>query len=577
MTKFTAAPQSTDPFRNVLRATLALLVVLRGGGVFAAYQLSGRLLNLQDRWLLLLQLVLGGAALLLPGRWPGGGRLALTPRRVALIMLALLLACYAGHYWLLAGYDLSRDEQMAVFDARIFASGRLVWPLPPTLRADAPALNLLFMPAVEHPVAWASTYLPMNSALRAVLSLLVDPALAGPLYTAGSAGLVWAIARKLWPDDGEAPVVALAVMALSGQAVFAGMTAYAMPAHLFFNLLWLWLFLRDRPAADALALLVGFIATGLHQPLFHPLFAAPFLALLAWRRQGWRLATYSAAYALITGFWLLWPHHVFALVGGPAQHGPEGLGMIIARLRETIAQNILPLPLMASNLLRFSTWQAVMTLPLLLAGLWAARRDPLGLALGAGVLMPILVLMALLAYQGHGFGYRYLHGMIGNVALLGVYGWRWLIARADDGGERLRCLFRRAAVLSALVLLPVQAAMAHAFYAPFAAARARISASGADYVVIGGDDGLYAADLVLNRPDLANRPIRLLDDEIDDPDALAARICRGTRVVTVAMPDDHFFDAMNDYFGVPHTHSTSARYASDGDSYRNAGCRVVRI
>ncbi len=66
------------------------------------------------------------------------------------------------------------------------------------------------------------------------------------------------------------------------------MTPYAMTAHLAFNLAWLWLFLRRGPPAQVAAMAVGFLATGLHQLVFFPLFALPFLAedFLSGRRSG---------------------------------------------------------------------------------------------------------------------------------------------------------------------------------------------------------------------------------------------------------------------------------------------------
>jgi hypothetical protein len=36
----------------------------------------------------------------------------------------------------------------------------------------------------------------------------------------------------------------------------------------------------------------------------------------------------------------------------------------------------------------------------------------------------------LLPYQGHGWGYRYLHGLIGSLSLLAGYGWIALSERA---------------------------------------------------------------------------------------------------------------------------------------------------
>jgi hypothetical protein len=63
----------------------------------------------------------------------------------ALALVLFALGC-AGYHAVLAGYHLSRDEQMVDFDALIYAHGRLAWPVPPQWRADLPALNTLFIP-----------------------------------------------------------------------------------------------------------------------------------------------------------------------------------------------------------------------------------------------------------------------------------------------------------------------------------------------------------------------------------------------------------------------------------------------
>jgi hypothetical protein len=91
---------------------------------------------------------------------------------------------------------------------------------------------------------------------------------------------------------------------------------------------------------------------------------------------------------------------------------------------------------------------------------------------------------------------------------------------------------------SALVLLPMQLRFAHNFYGAYAEISAKIDAAPADYVLIGSMDAPLALDLVYNRPDLANRPLRLSDNDIEDSDRLAARICApadGTSA-TIALP-----------------------------------------
>jgi hypothetical protein len=482
--------------------------------------------------------------------------------------MVLGLASYAGHYALLSGYDLSRDEQMAVFDARVFSSGQLVFPLPAAWRGDAPAINLMFMLPVARPVAWISAYLPGNALLRSATGLVADPALTGPLLAALSLVLVWRCACRLWPDEPEPQAIAVLLLALSPQVLMTSMTAYAMPAHLCLNLAWLWLFLRRQVWTDGAALIVGFVATGLHQPLPHPMFVAPFLALMAVRREWRRLAAYVGIYAMIGIFWLGWPLHVHTLVSGPgSQTIGEGTGFM-GRLMAMLAGNAQPLPLMAANLLRFADWQALPMIPLLVAGLLVARRDSLAAALVAGMILPILVICAILAYQGHGFGYRYLHGLIGNAALLAGFGWRALASYH----ERLRPALRAALVLSATVLLPIEAAMAHAFYAPYAEASRRITASGADYVIVSAADAPFATDLAINRPDLSNRPIRLTAEGIADPVSLAKRICHpGT---TLALPQPGLTKPIWDYFGVKPERSADARLTRP---FAEAGCRIVPL
>ena len=526
-------------------------------------------LLLQDRWLLLVQMALAALTLLpLLVGWRRERPFRPTNRGVAMLALALIALTYAGHRWLLLGYDLSRDEQMASFDTWIYAHGRLAWPLPPAWQGDAGALNLLFMLPVAKPIAWVSAYLPGNAALRAAVGLVADPALTGPLLTGLSVALAWGCARRLWPDDREAGVVAVALLALSGQVVFAGMTTFAMPTHLAANLLWLWLFLGDRRRSDLAALAVGFFATGIHQPLFHPLFVAPWLALLLAEKRWRRLALFTLAYAAIGLFWLAWPRLTLGLVVGP--HSLTDVGAdYLSRLTDTLALADQRWPVMAANLLRLLCWQPFALLALPLLGAMAARREAPAAALLAGVLLPLAVMALILPYQGHGFGYRYLHGVLGNIALLGGCGWRRLAAwRA-----RLRPALLVGAASTALVALPLQAALTHRLYAPFARASAAIDASGSDYAIIGADDAPLALDLVRNRPDLGNRPIRLSAGDIDDSDALAQRICHPG--VRVALPAESFFGAINDTFHAAPAGQASARLAAQSGVFADAGCTIT--
>jgi hypothetical protein len=539
------------------------------GAIFAGNATTQYQLWREDVWLLSAQLLLVGVALI-----PLGKRaLPLRISRAGLLLLAMALVpfCYFGTRWLLFGFDLSRDEQMADFDAWIFAHGRLAWPLPPEWRSEAYALNLNFMLPASRPVAWVSSYLPMNAAIRALVGLFADRALTGPLYVGLSLPLLWGCARRLWPEDREAATVSVLLLATSGQFLFMGMTAFAMSGHLFFNLLWLWLFLMNRRVADLAALVVGFVATGLHQPLFHPLFIAPFLLLLLRDRQWRRLALFVVGYGAICAFWFLWPHLMQPLVAGARSGGAESGGGYVSRLFSALSQNQGHIGFMTANLLRFCTWQQIFMLPLLLASWGVLRKNRIAGALALGFVLPIVVLAVILPWQGNGFGYRYLHGVLGNAALLGGYGWR----RLDDWHPRLRPVFLRGTLGSAVILLPLQAWMARQYYAPFAKASAQIDASGADYAIIGPYPPLFTPDLVINRPDLSNRPIRLLAQTIQDVDGLARRICRPG--VRVAFSTNDLFEPMIAAYGVTGRSNSGAWLPVMKAKFERANCGVILL
>jgi hypothetical protein len=565
----TGDPAAVAALRPVVLASLGLVALLVAGASLTPDIIAVLLLRGQDIRLLVLGIVLAAFALvpILPVR----RSLAVGWRPVLLVALAVALVGYAGHRWLLLGYDFTRDEQMANFDAAIFAAGHLVWPLPAEWQGHAAELNIRFMPHAGQQLAWVSAYLPMNAALRALFGLVGDPALAGPVFTGLAAMLLWSCARRIWPGKPETATVCVLLLVTAGQVVMAGMTAYAMPAHLFFNLLWLRLFLADRRSADFAAAAAGFIATGLHQPLFHPMFVAPFMLLLLARRDWRRLAIYVPAYAAIGAFWLSWPIYVQTLIAGPVVANAGVKMDYLTRLLDALAQNRDNVTTMVANMLRFCTWQNVLLLPLLLASWPIVRRDRFAAALAAGFLLPPLIMIVILPSQGYGFGYRYFHPVLGNAMLLAGYGWN----RLAGSPAALRSMALRAGAASLIILMPVQAWMTHRLYAANAQASTRIDASGADYALI--PEGNLAAlhDLVINRPDLSNRPIRLIEPLVADPGDLARRICRPG--VSVALVGDRFFDPVADALGEPRSRLADARLARDGQVLAAAGCRIRRL
>jgi len=182
------------------------------------------------------------------------------------------------------------------------------------------------------------------------------------------------------------------------------------------------------------------------------------------------------------------------------------------------------------------------------------------------VCITIFVMAVILPYQGHGFGYRYLHGLIGNCILLALYGWKSLDGRQAEW----RQLLVRATVAGAVVILPLQLWMAHAFYSPAANVDKRIAAIDADYVVIGEKDAPFAVDLVHNAPALDGRPVRLIAEKVDTD--VIATLCR-TRP-RIALLDDRPLDSMNAYYGVAPRDVAARRNHALAPRLESAGCRV---
>src|SRR3546814_15516492 len=83
------------------------------------------------------------------------------------------------------------EERMTNFDAAIRAKGQLVAPLPAQWWDHADALNTMYMFITDHREAWASAYLPVNAALRALVGWVAVPTLTGPLLTLLGALALW--------------------------------------------------------------------------------------------------------------------------------------------------------------------------------------------------------------------------------------------------------------------------------------------------------------------------------------------------------------------------------------------------
>lgn len=456
-----------------------------------------------------------------------------TPRAAAIALacaLAAGLAGWVGAHLVMDGHPLSADEVMARFDGAILRGGHLLAPVAPEWRRFEVALAPSFMLPSAGATHWSSNYLPVNAASQALAGLLGDPALAGAAWTALAVLATFGVARRLWPERPERAWVAAVLLASSAQTVLNGMTAYAMPAHLALNMVWLWLFLDRRWPGQVAAAGVAFLACGLHQVVFHPLFAAAFVLDLWVGRRWGRAVFHTLAYGAIGLFWLGWFPLASHLEGTAiAPHATTLLKTLENLFKHWPTDGVL---LMVANVLRWISWQNPLAPPLWVLGALAAWKGRgVERALVAAPLITFAAVFALMPYQGHGWGYRYLHGCDGAVALGAALGFSRLLDRRDAAGRRALWTGWSVGLGAAvLVLLPLRMGQAHAWVAPYARAEAAIRRSNADAVVIDSDGVYFGLDLTRNDPFLRDRPRVFAIEGLTG--ALAAELCsRGSVAV----------------------------------------------
>jgi len=493
------------------------------------------------------------------------------PRKphAALVILALcvFIAGVVGMHMIFHGFHLSRDEILAEFDAVIFRSGRFEAPIDMEWRPFASALEPRFMLPNFQDVGFVSSYLPVNAGFRALVGLIADSNLTSPLLAAAAVLATFGVARRLWPTRLDAAVVCTLLVATSSQVLITSMTSYAMTAHLALNMIWLWFFLRDDKIGHGAAIATGFLASGLHQLIFHPLFAAPFIVRL-WESERRSLAlVYVASYAAICFFWIAYWKLVLVWQGiAPQISDNTGPSYFLARIVVLVGGfQWAGVGLMLDNLLRFVSWQSPALLPLALLAYPAIRRG-CGIAgeLTAGLLLTLLAMFILLPYQGHGWGYRYVHGLIGSAALLGGYGWVALSSRmTEDEIGASRAMLAICSAVALLVLLPARIMQAHDFVWPYFKASNAIERAPADVVIVDKSRLLFAEDLVRNDPFLRNRPKVL--DLTNLSNANIEHLCM------------HYSVAIFDYGQATALGITPNDHATAADDEARAGLRAVLL
>jgi hypothetical protein len=406
-----------------------------------------------------------------------------------LVALALVLAGVLITHLVMHDLLFSMDEFSADFQARAFARGEIAPAISWPWRSLKDAIVPIFVQLDEANGRWMSQYLPVYAALKAPFVVLHIESWLNPLLTAAGCFPLVVVARKMWPDDRGRPLIALALFATSSQILLTSGTGYSMPAHLLLNLVWLSLYLRGDIRSWWLALLVGALAMGLHNPFPHALFVAPFLLRLLRERRWSRVVTAAVAYASAAGAWLAWMMHTH-----PATAAPDsGLLHVFAM------PDVGSVALQIMNISLVLTWTAPILGPLVIALVLHPRRlDSLQSDLALGVLLTFLFFVFFPTTQGHGWGYRYVHQVLGNLCLLGAGGIGTVTAAI--GARRTRAWLSAGFATATVVQLPLRLHDTEQFVRPFALGHEYVRSRNATIVLVDGESVWYGRDLIRNDP-----------------------------------------------------------------------------
>jgi hypothetical protein len=198
---------------------------------------------------------------------------------------------------------------------------------------------------------------------------------------------------------------------------------------------------------------------------------------------------------------------------------------------------------MALNLVRFFAWQNIALLPLFAASIVIAIRDRgLAAAMLLGVAGWLVFIAVVIPFQGHGWGYRYLHPYLGSFALLAGFGYNGL---REAAGSRIDGVVITLSAVTAVVTIPLLLTATYRFLAPYVALERLVAAQRAPMVLIDTSAApttnrrwsRNAIETVRNLPDLSNVPLRFASDNLS-PQQLS-KLCAKGKIVLISRADQH--------------------------------------
>ncbi len=416
---------------------------------------------------------------------------------------AVAVAAAASHF-IYHDNALSMDEYAAVFQARVFALGRLDAQVPPAL-VDwlvPPGFNGAFLIASRQTGQIVENYYPGFSLLLAPFEFAKLGWLCNPLLAGFGVWLIHSITLEISRDSRSAGWAVLFTVASSAFLANA-MSYYSMQAHLTANLLYCRLLLEPTNKRCAAAGVVGSWALVLHNPFPHTLFAIPWLVAFARDREQRRflvplLAGYLPLCLLLGYGWLQFR-------GGVTAHS-AGVASLAANIHGMFEfPHLWILNMRVAALVKMLIWSVpgLFVLAVLGRSLWAENRHVR--LLGQSALLTFAGYLCVVVDQGHGWGYRYFHSAWGVIPVLAGCAF----TERKRPPARLVAFAGAAAVLSLGVLLPFQMRQIESVISEHSAQIPPPRRPGNNVYFVSPGAGFYLGDLIQMDPALRQTDLLL--------------------------------------------------------------------
>jgi hypothetical protein len=445
-----------------------------------------------------------------------------TDRRLILAAIVVFALLALGTFVVFGTSPATPDEQLALFQARLFSEFKIIGQYPTGL------VDQMLLPAYHNTevlvgsdgramsITWPGWALLMTPLVWLGVPWLLGPAMAGV-----SVFLIGKLAKLL--SGAQAGTIAVLLAVTSGTFILNGMSLYPAVAHLTLNLLFAWLLLRGSARDYALAGLVGGLDLVLNNPIPHAVFALPWvLWLLSDPARRKRLIPLALGYipGLITlGGWLLLQSSI--------KTNDSNAAAVAFFDRVGAYINVPTLEILSLRfweLVRDWAWSAPGLMVLAWAG-WRRTRGQIGLQLlGASFVSTVLLYALFPSGQGLGYGARYYHVAWGALPILAA------VHLATIGWERLRNFTLAAALVALFMVVPLELNYGHNLADISAGPMSELSLSGVNLCFVDFDK-VRSPGLTLNNDPSTAGFIVLISRGPQADQAVVDRYFPGARLV----------------------------------------------